>query len=445
MRTMNTILDSIIATLRSTVQVDEVGARSKLNTNPVIEALGQYDMRELGQGHFSIVFSCPEYNHLAIKVGLGADHCGKPLTDDWLRFGLYCMQNPERWLPEIHRLHVDDKFYVAVLEQYKPYHGCANDRQEQWSDAFRNGIYQTPVRRGWGRRSDNYSDDPYLQAAYVAGNQLRAAFPNAETDLHSENFMLGEDGRVICTDPFSFQLGKYEQLVHELQHSNVKEITCSVTGSASRKRNAKDTSNSAVRVHPGMMAKSPLGEMRYMVQAMRNDLALFGRAVVHVKKTGTKTKHRRVCNWMQQASQGEAMMHAIEQNMQRDGLHKVDHYCWMVRLSQFPLVEELLKAPMMQPVRFVPRGRTGDRFFARAGKQPVFFVDECEKIAGAADLQKWANVDFAQVEQRVMAHMMPRRQHDQFIETRPFKGFLARHGQEPFHRPVSPGPVLRSG
>lgn len=441
MRTLNTILDGIIATLRNTVVVHN-GYRSKVNTEPVTKALEKHhEMRELGQGHFSIVFSCPEYNHLAIKVGLGEDHKGTPLTDDWLRFGLYCMQNPASHLPEIHRLHVDDAFYIAVVEQYKPFYGCATKDQSLWRKSFMYGAWGY-----WPQWEDDFrTGNPELIRAFDLGVQLQAAFPNAEVDMHEGNFMLGEDGRVICTDPFSFQRNSKEELVKKLQHSNVKEITCSVTGSASRKRNAKDTSNSAVRGHPGMMAKSPLGEMRYMVRAMWNDLALFGRAVVHVKKAGTKTKHLRVCIQLQQAAHGEAMMHALEHNMQRAGLHKVDHDCRTIQHSQLPLAEELLKAPMMQPVRFVPRGRTGDRFFARAGKQPVLFVDECEKIAGAADLQKWANVDFAQVEQRVMAHMMPRRQHDQFIETRPFQGFLARHGQEPFHRPVSPGPVLRSG
>lgn len=416
MRTLNTILDGIIATLRNTVVVHK-GYRSKVNTEPVTKALEKYhDMRELGQGHFSIVFSCPEYNHLAIKVGLGEFHKGTPLTDDWLRFGLYCMQNPAAHLPEIHRLHVDDAFYIAVVEQYKPFYGCATEEQSLWRKSFMYGAWGY-----WPTQEEDFrTGNPELIRAFDLGVQLQAAFPNAEVDMHEGNFMLGEDGRVICTDPFSFQRNSAEELVKKLQHSNVKEITCSVTGSASRKRNAKDTSNSAVRVRPGMMAKSPLGEMRYMVQAMQNDLALFGRAAVLVNKTGTKTKHRRVCNWMQQAAQGEAMQHAIEQNMQRVGLHKLAHDCWLVRPSQFPLAEELLKAPFMQPVRH-------------------------DKIAGAADLQKWASVDFAHIEKRVLAHMMPRRQHDQFIETRPFKCFLARHGQEPSNRPISPGPVLRSG
>ena len=339
MRTLNTILDGIIATLRNTVVVYR-GYNSKVNTTPVTKALEKHhDMRELGQGHFSIVFSCPEYNHLAIKVGLGADHSGVPLTDDWLRFSLYCMQNPAAHLPEIHRLHVDDAFYIAVVEQYKRFKGCATEDQSLWRKSFMYGAWGFWPQWEYDFRTGN----PELLRAFDLGVQLQAAFPNADVDMHEGNFMLGEDGRVICTDPFSFRRNGAEELIEKLQHSNVKEITCSVTGSASRKRNAKDTSNSAVRVHPG--------EMRHMVQAMRNDLALFGRAAVLVNKTGTKTKHRRVCNWMQQAAQGDAMQHAIEQNMQRAGLHKLAHDCWLVRPAQLQLAEELLKAPFMQPVR----------------------------------------------------------------------------------------------
>lgn len=152
----------------------------------------------LGSGNFSVVFECPWDNTKCIKIGHGGlANIGDIYEDGWLEYALYCMKrhregNANPLLPVIHKIHVGDGYFVALLEKYRMTASSFDADQMRKFKTVRSIIssYDRPKE----------IDEEY--AAHARALIADPMFPRCH-DIHNGNVMCDNEGRIIITDPSS--------------------------------------------------------------------------------------------------------------------------------------------------------------------------------------------------------------------------------------------------
>lgn len=156
----------------------------------------------VGNGHFSIVVECPWDNKKVIKIGLGSKHQGR-LDDDWLRYALFCMSDfaadTVLALP-VYELHIEKQMFFALMPKLRHRLDTFGEPDAMLAERINLGMVA-------GRREDDvYFDDAEVDAAYELGSAMKCFLGNVNLDVHSDNIMEDENGRLYVVDPCAFSV-----------------------------------------------------------------------------------------------------------------------------------------------------------------------------------------------------------------------------------------------
>lgn len=153
----------------------------------------------LGSGHFSAVVAHVDHPEYAFKLGFRAEDSGA-------MYAAWCRDTKLPHLPEIIHMHNYPEAYMVCMPKYGD--SCSGDRDigemRDLSDVLSCMVHGATEFDGWV--------DPTAWHK-VAGTPLHDTllaihkFFNgmAQFDLHRHNWMWDKNGRVVITDPVSFQ------------------------------------------------------------------------------------------------------------------------------------------------------------------------------------------------------------------------------------------------
>lgn len=155
----------------------------------MVAALCNMGFRVLGSGNFAVVLEHTDHPGLAFKVGLKKEDSGAT-------YAAWCRANVGKYehIPRILYLQRYEECYVAVMPKYKPYDYSCYDIVRIAREALHGAEY-----------GEDELDAACCFGVYVTITAIREFFQGlASFDLHDENVMLDDEGKLVITDPVSF-------------------------------------------------------------------------------------------------------------------------------------------------------------------------------------------------------------------------------------------------
>lgn len=151
----------------------------------------------LGSGAYGTVHRIAGMDDRVVKICRGWENSsGRILSDGWVRFAAYALQNPHPNLARIDRLVVSKSYAVAILPRYQTY-----DEDDHMQSSFYQGVYDA----AYGRTLDyDCHDKTEYDKGVAVGRILLSAADACSVDIHEYNVMYDPTTKeMVVTDPFS--------------------------------------------------------------------------------------------------------------------------------------------------------------------------------------------------------------------------------------------------
>ncbi|QIG68415.1 putative protein kinase protein [Rhizobium phage RHph_TM33] len=186
---LNSVMQAITA--GGVVQLEYSCYGQKYDMYKVKDALEERGYNVLGKGYFSVVVSTleSEMRNTVIKIG----GC---VSDAWLAFAVYAMNNPAPWLPVIHSIHMNKTFYVVEMEKLSSIK-LTGSKYDFMNELRTKCVQENPAVKG------QYVFEKtaicwHLRGPSMSGMQNALGEIN---DMHDENYMWRDD-QLVLTDPY---------------------------------------------------------------------------------------------------------------------------------------------------------------------------------------------------------------------------------------------------
>jgi hypothetical protein len=170
-----------------------------VTSDDFIERLKRRGYRTLGAGCFSTVLAKGKSDRV-IKVNR------RP--DGWLDYVLWAAERGHmgKNAPMVYSFKrfnegTDDEFYVAVVERCKNTVDDLYPQNKRVTELF--SSLTSGMRGRVGSERDALKADDMQPGSLRFAIEFRLEFNGGGLDLHSGNFMVREDGSLVCTDPIS--------------------------------------------------------------------------------------------------------------------------------------------------------------------------------------------------------------------------------------------------